>query len=241
MSAWLETVVAERREWAAGLVTLKLAGELEAFEAGQWANLSLDIDGTRERRAYSLASAPCAPPELFVALVPGGRFSPRLFELRAGAAISVERKPQGFFTLRWLPEARDLWLVATGTGLAPFVSMLRAGEVFQKFERVVLVHGVREPSHLAYRDELAKTPTVSVPVVSRDPTAQGVLHGRVTTLLASGELERAAGLTLSPEHSHIMLCGNPEMITEMTTALDARGLRRHRQRRPGHVTVESYW
>lgn len=246
MSAWLETRVARRREWAPGLVSLTLADPMGDFEAGQWANIALEVDGARERRAYSLASPPGAPAELYVALVPGGRFTPRLFELEAGAPIEIERQPQGFFTARWLPEAKDLWLVATGTGLAPYLSMLRSGAL-ESFDRVVLVHGVRQASHLGYREELEARVRQSdghlsyVPVVSREPDAAGVLHGRITGLIASGELERAAGIQLSPDASHLMLCGNPQMIEEASSLLAERGLLKHRQRKPGHVTVESYW
>jgi len=247
MSAWVEAVVSERHEWAPGLVTLKLGAELEAFEPGQWANVALDIEGERARRAYSLASAPGQPPELYVALVPEGRFTPRLFALRVGDLIDIERKPQGFFTLGWVPDSEDLWLVATGTGLAPYVSMLRSEEVWRRFRRIVLVHGVRQRAHLSYRDELLALSAAHggrlthVPVVSREPGAADVLPGRVTTALESGQLEATAGVELSPERSHVMLCGNPEMIREMSERLAARGLRKHRQRQPGHVTAESYW
>jgi len=239
--AWLDTRIAARREHAPGLVTLTLEGSLAPFEAGQWANISLDIDGERVRRAYSLASAPGAPPELFVTLVPGGRFSPRLFALGPGDPIQIERQPQGFFTLRWLPPARDLWLVATGTGLAPYISMLRAGELFSRFEQVVVVHGVRTVAELAYREEIASLGARYVAAVTRDADATGVEHGRITALLESGRLEEAAGLALDPARSHLMLCGNPQMIEDLSQLLGARGLTKHRQRKPGHVTAESFW
>ena len=80
-----------------------------------------------------------------------------------------------------------------------------------------------------------------VPVVSREPDADGVLHGRITNLLSQGEIERAAGLTLSPERSHLMLCGNPGMIADSIELLKSRGLRKHRMRAPGHISVEKYW
>lgn len=238
MDAWLRTKVADRREWAPGLVSLKLEGELLPFDAGQWANIALELEGERVRRAYSLASAPGAPPELYLALVPEGRLSPRLLSLVPGDPIEIERKPQGFFTLEWLPPAKELWMLATGTGLAPFVSMLREGKVLERFERVVLVHGVRERAHLSYADEIRSLPLAYLQVVSREPSA---LQGRITTLLQSGELERAAGLGLDPERSHLMLCGNPQMIEDVTALLAPRGLRRHRQRKPGHISSEKFW
>ena len=247
MSPWVRASVRERQEWAPGLITLRFDAEIEPFEPGQWLNLALEIEGERVRRAYSLASAPGEAPELYVNLVPGGGFTPRLFALHPGDLLEIERKPQGFFTLRWLPQAEELWMVATGTGLGPFISMLRSEETWQRFRRIVLVHGVREVAHLSYADEAAaRSKThggrlVRVPVVSRDPTAADVIHGRVTSALASRELERAAGLELSSERSHVMLCGNPEMIAEMSALLEQRGLAKHRQKKPGHVSAESYW
>jgi ferredoxin--NADP+ reductase len=138
-------------------------------------------------------------------------------------------------------------MVATGTGLAPYLSMLRQGDALQRFERVVVVHGVRRTDELAYREELERLGAehagtlAYVAAVSRDPEAGSVQHGRVTALLQSGALESAAGVSLSAERSHVLLCGNPEMIGDMSALLEARGLDKHRQRRPGHVSNESYW
>jgi ferredoxin/flavodoxin---NADP+ reductase len=245
--AWVDAALIERRDWSEGLSTFRFDAELEAFEPGQWLRLALTIDGERVRRAYSLASAPGELPELYLNLVPGGHFTPHLFQRKPGDAIELDTKPQGFFTLQWLPAAEHLWMIATGTGLAPYISWLRSEATWQRFRRIVVVHGVRRAQDLAYRDELLERASahdgrlVWLPVVSREPDASGVIHGRVTGALAAGELERAASLALSPAHSHVLLCGNPDMIHDMSAALAERGLARHRQRKPGHVTSESYW
>lgn len=228
MNNMIETRLADRHEWAPGLVTLKLGTTLAGFEPGQWTNIALELDGECVRRPYSLASVPGAPAELFVSGVPGGRLTPRLLDLAPGDALLLEPRPMGFFTLRWLPDARELWMLATSTGLAPYVAMLRHGEVFSRFERIVVVHGVREENQLAYRDEIRATGVDYVPAVSR-------INGRITALLARGDL------IIDPTRAHVMLCGNPGMITEVSGLLAQRGLRRHRQRNPGHVTTESYW
>jgi len=247
MSAWLDCKVATRRNWADGLMTLSLDAPIDVFEPGQWVNLALRVSGELVRRAYSLASAPEQNPEFYLSLVPNGALSPKLFELSPGDRIEVEKKAYGFFTLRWLPPAEELWLVATGTGLGPFIAILRSEEVWRRFRRIVPVHGVRESSHLGYRDEILErsrsfeNKLTYIPVVSREPEQVSVLHGRVTTALASGELERAAGLTFSEERTHLMPCGNPAMIDEFSALSEARGLRRHRQRKPGHISAERYW
>lgn len=246
MKAWLECKVAQRRDWAEGLMSITLDQPIEPFEPGQWVNLALSVSGERVRRAYSIASAPGVPPEFYLSLVPGGALTPKLFELQPGDRIEVEKKAYGFFTLKWVPPAAELWMVATGTGLCPFLSILRSNEVWERHEKLVIVHGVREWNHLAYREELAELSRAHgnrltwVPVLSREPEREGVLHGRITTVLESGELERAA-LPFSEERTHLMLCGNPAMVDEVGKLLLARGLRRHRPRTPGHFTAERYW
>lgn len=241
---WSKALVLGRTEWAPGLITLRLDVE-PSFEAGQFFNLGLYHEGEFTRRAYSAASAPGAPLEFFIAEVNEGEFSPGLFALREGQHIWVEDKPQGFFTLRYVPDADELWLVATGTGLGPFIAMLRSGQVWQRFRRVIVVHGVRDAAQLAYRDELAawcsERPLDVVTCLSRATATPPLLSGRVTQALIDGSLERTAGTRLSPERSHVMLCGNPEMVAEMSALLHERGLTKHRQRKPGHVTVEKYW
>jgi len=247
MLGWSEGQVTARRDWAEGLVSLTIAADVERFDPGQFVNLALECEGTIERRSYSIASPPGAPLEFLVAEVQNGVLTPHLAALGPGQKVLVERKPQGFFTLKWVPEARDLWLVATGTGLGPFMSILRSPEVWTRFDHVVLVHGARDAAHFAYRDTLVELGAVhggklkAAWVQSREPPARGELAGRVTTVLADGRLVRAVDATLSPAESHVMLCGNPQMIEEMMALLGARGLRRHRVRTPGHITIEKYW
>ncbi len=244
MDGWRTGTVTSRHEWAPGLHTLTLDIQPEALVPGQFFNVGLRLGDEFVRRSYSAASAPGHPLEFFITRVEDGSLSPQLADLEPGDRLHVEPRGRGFFTLDYVPPARDLWLIATGTGLGPYLSMLREGALFSRFERVVLVHGVRRASHLAYRDELtqlaASAPLVTVPLVSRE-SVPGALSGRVTDALRSGKLEECAGRPIEAAHSHVLLCGNPAMIEEMTAAFEVRGLRRHRQRTPGHVTFEKYW
>lgn len=247
LAGLLSAPIVHRHEWAPGLITLRLGVELPLFEPGQFVNLGLSQpDGSVLRRPYSLASAPGQPPEFYLTRVEDGALTPALFDLPLGTELFVEQTAQGFFTLRYVPECDDLWLVATGTGLGPFISMVRGSELWERFPRVVLVHGVRLPAELGYRDELLAASAARpgrlryVPLITRDPAATDALLGRITTNLANGELERAAETPIT-DKSHLMLCGNPEMIRDVTEALHARGLRKHRVRQPGHYTIEKYW
>ena len=157
----------------------------------------------------------------------------------------------GFLTLDRFPDGRDLWLLATGTGIAPFLSILQDFQAWQRFERIILVYSVREARELAYQQLIAELPQreyleglgsklLYLPVVTREQVP-GALHARITTLIESGELERAADLQLTPEHSRIMLCGNPQMIEDTRAVLKARDLNLALTRKPGQVAVENYW
>jgi len=246
MNGFAEAEIIARQDWAPGLMTLTVAALTEPFVAGQFLNLGLERGGEVVKRPYSIAAAPGQPLQFYLKEVRGGGFTPEIFRLGVGAPLLVERKPQGFFTLAYVPPCSEMWFVATGTGLGPFIAMLRSGEPFQRFERVVLVHGVRAPAELSYTEELAQWAArypgrfTHVSLVS-GPVAGAALAGRVTSALVAGTLEASAGVRLDPERSHVMLCGNPQMIAEFTQLLGDRGLRKHRVRTPGHVTSEKYW
>jgi ferredoxin/flavodoxin---NADP+ reductase len=240
--------------WSPSLFSLRCTRDQGfRFRAGQFVRLGVEkTDGTRVWRAYSMASAPHDEfLEFFSIVVPGGEFTSELSRLQVGGQLLVEKQAQGFLTLERFVDGRDLWLLASGTGLAPFLSILQGLEVWQRFARVVLVYSARTASELAYQpliqglmqqehlQEYAER-FVYLPLVTREQVP-GCLHGRITTLLASGELERAAGVQLDPAHSRLMICGNPQMIDDTRTLLKQRGLQLSLSRRPGQVAVENYW
>jgi ferredoxin--NADP+ reductase len=247
MTQWFETEVVENRHWTESLFTLRVKGAPLAFEAGQFVRIALDIDGVRVARAFSMVNAPGEPLlEFYGIVVPQGPLSPRLVRLEAADRLFVASNPAGFLVLSEIPDAETLWLLATGTGIAPFVSMLRADTPWQRFENVVLVQAVRHAQELVYHDDIerarVKHPSrfLHVPIVSRED-APRALRGRIPALLRDGRLEGAAGLTLAATDSQVMLCGNPDMLKDTTAALVERGLRKNRRRTPGQITVESFW
>jgi ferredoxin--NADP+ reductase len=139
-------------------------------------------------------------------------------------------------------------MMATGTGIAPFLSMLRTDELWRKFERVVLVHGVRWAEELVYPKVIAAIQQERgsrfsyAPFVSRGAVGQeNRFSGRITTALADGQLEKTVGCAIDKETTQVMLCGNPAMVEEVQGLLGERGMRRHRKRAPGQITVETYW
>jgi ferredoxin--NADP+ reductase len=238
---WLTGKVAENRHWTDSLFSLRVEGAQLRFEAGQFVRIALDVEGERVARAFSFVNPPGDPTlEFYGVIVPEGPLSPRLAKLRAGDALHIAPNPAGFLVLSEVPDAQTLWLISTGTGIAPFLSILRTETPWRRFRNVVLVHAVRRANELTYRDIIAKTAARYVSFVSRE-SAPGSLAGRIPAAIADGRLEAAAGLELAPQHSHVMLCGNPDMLKDAQAALVARGLRKHRRRTPGHITVESFW
>jgi ferredoxin--NADP+ reductase len=205
-------------------------------------------------RPFSMVSAPDEPALEFVAtLVEGGAFSERLARCTVGDPIGVETAAFGFLTLAQLAAGRDLWLLASGTGLGPFVSMLRDERAWRSFEHIVLVHSVRRAADLAYRDEILAlaaarpapgTPARAVlrylPVVTRE-AVPGALGERIPALLQDGRLEAEAGLTLEAGQARAMVCGHPELTVAMRAALTQRGFRTSRRGVPGQMAFEKYW
>ncbi len=243
---WTNAIVKKKTVWANGLFTLTItAPDVQAFEPGQFLQLALTVDGKRVNRPYSVASPHGESLDFFIVLVENGQLTPHLWNLKEGDTVEVSQKAAGSFTLKHCPDGKVLWLLATGTGIAPYIAMLRTPDPWQRYERIVYVHGVRQGMDLAYQPELARyrdqhgEKFSSISVVSREDIP-GTLRGRITKCIADGSLESAAGATLSVD-SCVMMCGNPDMLDETEKLLEERGLKRNRAKSPGQIVVERYW
>lgn len=238
---WLEARVTQNRHWTEALFSLRVEGAPLAFEAGQFVRVALDIAGERVARPFSFVNPPADPVhEFYGVVVPEGPLSPRLGQLRVGETLYIARNPAGFLVLSELPDAQSLWLISTGTGIAPFLSILRTEAPWKRYRDVVLVHAVRHARELVYRERIEPLKNLRyVTFVSRE-AAPGSLAGRIPAAISDGRLEAAAGVPLT-QSSQVMLCGNPQMLRDATAALVARGLRKHRRRNPGQISVESFW
>ena len=227
------------------------------FTPGQFARLGVSKpDGTQAWRAYSIVSADYDEHLAFYSIaVPDGEFTSVLAGMGVGSTVLLDKTPFGFLTTSRFTGGRDLWLLSTGTGIAPFISILHDLAVWEQYRHIVVVHCVRDANELVYRDTIAAFHTHEyfgeqlkaqpdklkyIPVVTREPIA-AMLNQRITTLIENGALEAAAGLTIDPIHSRVMLCGNPEMVTDTRKVLKARGLTVSRNAAPGNIAVENYW
>ena len=251
MSSWVEGRVAYVRHWTDSLFSLGVDAPQVTFDAGQFARLALPAPpGSKEPmlgRPYSFVNPPQrGPHEFFAVVVPEGPLSPRLAALSPGDPIWLLARANGFFTIDEVLPSESLWALATGTGIGPFLSILRTDAPWEKFPRIVLVQAVRQARELAYGDAIAEISRAHpgafthIPVASREDLA-GALRGRIPALIEDGRLEARAGVPIGPESAQAMLCGNPQMVDDTQQALNRRGMRRHRRREPGHVHVEAYW
>ena len=221
------------------------------FENGQFVMIGLEVDGRPLTRAYSIASPNHEPHlEFFSIKVADGALTSRLQHLSAGDPIVVSKKPTGTLVLHDLRPGRHLYLLATGTGLAPFLSVIQDPETYERFDKVVLIHGVRTVSELAYSEFITRTlpaheylgeavrdQLIYYPTVTREAFRH---QGRITNLVESGTLFADIDLPVfDPAHDRAMLCGSPAMLKDCCAMLDARGFQvSPRIGEPGDYVIE---
>ena len=220
------------------------------FTPGHYARLGLPVSDANNApiwRPYSIVSAPDEPTlEFLVTLIPGGAFTSQLAVLGVGAPILLESAVLGFFIESQLAAGDSLWMLATGSGVGPYVSMLREGGVLQRYRKLVVVHGVRTAVELAYANELQALCTEHgeqlryVPVVTREPGAT-LLNVRIPQLITQGTLENVLGETLDPQGTRVMVCGNPDFTGDMRKLLGARKFQPCRRGLTGSMLFENYW
>ena len=246
MAEWLDGKIIEKIRWNERLFSLRIRSDLGSFLAGQFVRVALDIDGERVARPYSLVNKPgdeCL--EIYFNIVPEGPLSPKLAELEVGDDIFVSEKPNGFLTIEEVPECKHIWLAATGTGVGPFLSILQGEDVWQRFDKVVLAYSVRDQSELAYQEQVDKISAQHdekfsfVPFITRE-AVDGAFNKRIPDAIEDGSLEGKVGVSINHSDSHVMMCGNSEMISSVSACLEQRGMRKHRRREPGHITTEKY-
>ena len=246
MADWLTGKVIEKTQWNDRLFSLRIEADLQGFMPGQFVRVALDLNGERVARPYSLVNKPEDDfLEIYFNIVPEGPLSSKLAELQVNDEIFVTDKANGFLTVEEVPECKHLWLLATGTGVGPFLSILKNKKVWQRFEKVVLGYSVRDVSELSYQKQIDEIQNLHgdqflfVPFITREKV-EGAMNQRIPQCLVDGSLEKRTGITINEKDSHIMMCGNSAMISSVSECLEARGLRKHRRREPGHITTEKY-
>lgn len=221
------------------------------FENGQFVMIGLEVEGRPIMRAYSIASPNWDEHlEFFSIKVQNGPLTSRLQHIKPGDSLLLSRKPTGTLLITDVHPGGNLYLLSTGTGLAPFLSIIRDPETYERFDKIIVTHGVRNADDLTYRDyierelprheylgEQVRNKLLYYPAVSREPFAH---RGRITELMASGQMQRDLGLPdINPVTDRAMICGSPGMLSDFRTLLDTRGLAASPKiGRPGHYVFE---
>lgn len=247
----IEKTVLDVHHWTDSLFTLKLDRDPAfRFDSGQFAMIGLMVDGRPLMRAYSMVSASYEDYLEFLSIkVPDGPLTSRLQHIKPGDTILVNKKTTGTLILDNLLPGKRLYMLATGTGLAPFLSIIKDPAVYERFEQVVLVHGVRKVSDLVYRDfiqhqlldneflgEDARQKLVYYPTVTREPF---VHQGRITELIKSGRMFEDLGVPpLNSADDRVMICGNPNMMNELSDYLDSIGFDQGSNAGAGDYVIE---
>lgn len=251
MSNFTQETVLSVRHWTDSLFSFTATRSPSfRFSNGQFTMMGLEIDGKPLTRAYSMVSTNYDEElEFFSIKVPDGPLTSRLQHIKQGDRILVSKKPVGTLILDNLTPGRTLYLLSTGTGLAPFMSIIRDPETYEKFGKVVLVHGCRQVAELAYgetitealpRDEflgeMIRDNLIYYPTVTREPFQN---RGRVTDLIASGQLFSDIGLpALDVAEDRVMLCGSPQMLDDMRKLLIERGFAEGSSGKPAEFVIE---
>lgn len=246
MAQWLNGTVISNDYWHDTLFSIKVRTPAFPFIAGQFVRLALNTAEGRIQRAYSLVNSPgAAEQEFLISTVAEGLLSPRLQQLEAGDTIEISQPASGFFILDEVPEGNSLWLMSSGTGIGPFLSMLGTAIPWQRFAKIILIHSVRTAADLVYQQLIQQWKQQYSaqfhyqPIVTREHVP-GTLQQRLPQLIRQGILQQHCQQPLDLQ-SQVMICGNPEMIKDTRTALEELGLQKNLRRKPGNITVEQYW
>ena len=252
MSAFIEERVLTVHHWTDRLFSFTTTRDQGLrFSNGHFTMIGLrKEDGKPLLRAYSIASANYEEHLEFLSIkVPDGPLTSRLQHIQPGDTIVVGRKPTGTLLIDYLTPAKNLYLMGTGTGLAPWMSIIRDPATYERFEKVVLMHGVRQVEELAYRDyithelpkdeflgEMVSQQLVYYPMVTREPFER---QGRIPDLIESGQVARETGLPdLNPATDRVMICGSPEMLRSLKELCEKRGFKEGNTSTPGDFVIE---
>ncbi|MFZ9554210.1 MAG: ferredoxin--NADP reductase [Limnohabitans sp.] len=251
MSALHQETVLSVHHWTDRLFSFTTTRDMGLrFSNGHFTMIGLTVNNKPLLRAYSIVSPNYEEHLEFLSIkVPDGPLTSRLQHIQVGDSIIVGRKPTGTLLIDYLLPGKNLYMLSTGTGMAPFLSVLRDPETYERFDKVILVHGVRQVNELAYHDyltqelpqhellgEMVSSQFLYYPTVTREPYQH---MGRITDLMESGQLFADLGLpTPNPTQDRVMICGSPQMLKDLKSLLEQRGFQEGNTTRPGDFVIE---
>ncbi|CAL4043659.1 Flavodoxin/ferredoxin--NADP reductase [Buchnera aphidicola (Phyllaphis fagi)] len=248
MTQWINARVIRIQKWTSNLFKLFLKSSILPFISGQFTKIAIINKNKYIQRAYSFVNDPKNKNlEFCITLIQNGIMSNKLYHLLKNQKILLSQHANGFFTIYEIPNCEILWMFSTGTAIGPFCSILQDGSQLKKFKKIILIHAVRYKRELIYSSLIKKlkkkyiNQLIFQTIVSREYDKTSLI-GRIPQLLHSNDLENQVGHIITPNTSHVMLCGNPNMVKETQLYLiNNRSLKKHFRRNPGHISSEHYW
>ncbi|WP_343153633.1 FAD-binding oxidoreductase [Buchnera aphidicola (Mindarus keteleerifoliae)] len=247
MTKWIRAKVLKIKKWSPNLFSLILKAKIAPFIPGQYNKLLLNKKSSIQRAYSYVNSSNKQNLEFYILLIPNGKMTPFLYSLNVNEKIYISKESFGFFTIREIPKKEILWMFSTGTAIGPYLSILQEKKEILRFKKIVLIHAIR------YFKDLNYLPLINnikkqygekfsfISVTSREKNKNS-LFGRIPKLIENNSIENKLNLKIQKETSHIMLCGNPNMVKDTIKLLyNIKNMRKHLRRKCGEITSENYW
>ncbi|QJC37720.1 ferredoxin--NADP(+) reductase [Enterobacteriaceae endosymbiont of Donacia bicoloricornis] len=250
MTEWSIGKIKKITYWTENLFSIILNAKINNFYAGQFTRLALKINNKKIKRAYSYINSPQNKNyEFYISNIKNGKLSTNLYNLKVNDKIFISKNSSGIFTLNNIKSCENLWMLSTGTGIGPYLSILQDKICFKKFSKIILVHSIRYIKDFSYLNLLKKIQNkyfdqliIQVILTRNININKNILYGYIPNLIKNGKLEKKIGLKINNNNSHVMLCGNPEMIKQTQNFLEkTRNLSKNLKKQNGNITSERYW
>ncbi|QJC34085.1 ferredoxin--NADP(+) reductase [Enterobacteriaceae endosymbiont of Donacia cinerea] len=249
MTEWSIGKIKKIKYWTKNLFSIIINAKIHNFYAGQFTKLALDINGKKIKRAYSYINSPSNQNyEFYISNIKKGKLSPYLYNLGINDKIFISKHASGNLILNNIQPCENLWMLSTGTGIGPYLSILQDKVCFKKFLKIILVHSVRYIEDFNYLNLVKKIEKnyfdklIIQIILTRNININNFLYGYIPNLIKNGELEKKIGIKISSHNSHVMLCGNPEMIKQTQDFLEKnKGFSKNLKNKNGNITSERYW
>ncbi|MFI4819197.1 MAG: FAD-binding oxidoreductase [Enterobacterales bacterium] len=248
MNTWVKGNIINIKHWTENIFTLILNAPVDFFIAGQFTKLRLKINKKYINRSYSYVNAPKSNNlEFYLVSIKKGKMSKYLNILQKENNIYIRKKSLGSFILKNIKSCKNLWMISTGTAIGPYLSILDQEEGINKFEKIILIHAVRLNKEFSYENKIKilknkyKNKLLIQKIISREKSYKSI-SGRIPLLIYSGLLEYSINLNINSKDSHVMLCGNPNMIRDTKNILENfKCMKKNLFNKYGNITIENYW
>ncbi|OQM34053.1 FAD-binding oxidoreductase [bacterium endosymbiont of Pedicinus badii] len=245
---WVKGTVVDVKHWTDSLFSIIVHAPIDPFIAGQFAKISLELEGKKVQRAYSYVNSPKNKNlEFYLVTAKNGKLSQKLYSLKKYDSLMISKKASGSFTLERIPKFKNLWMISTGTAIGPYLSILETEIGLEKFDNIFLVHAVRFFKDFSYLEKIEKfkkrygEKLFFQPIVSREKV-QNCLRGRIPDLIKKEVLQKITNSKIHYKNTHVMLCGNPNMVKETEKLLkNSFRMKKNFFKNPGNITTERYW